>query len=58
MTTNKLPPGVEITTPSGRRAKVLYYDSDDRVHVRYCGDAINPNEQGCFPGKLVEWKKQ
>lgn len=49
----KFPPGVEIVTPTGRRAKVLFYDSDERVHVRYLGDVENPNEQGCFPGHLA-----
>jgi hypothetical protein len=50
----KFPPQTLIRTPMGRLATVLYYDSQDRVHVRYVGpDAVNANEQGEFPGRLL-----
>jgi len=50
----KLPPGTRIKTPSGRLARVLFVDEEERVHVRYTGsDKVNANEQGTFPHKLL-----
>jgi len=50
----KLPTGTRIKTPSGRLARVLFVDEEERVHVRYTGsDKLNPNEQGLFPHKLL-----
>lgn len=46
----RFPPGARIRTPSGRYAYVIQYDEDERVYVRYAGDG---NEQGCFPGRLL-----
>lgn len=47
-------PGTRIRTPSGRLARVLYYDEERRVHIRYIGsDRNNANEQGLFPGSLL-----
>ena len=32
----------------------MYYDEENRVHVRYCGsDRTNANEQGMFPANLL-----
>lgn len=50
----KFPPGTRIRTPSGRLARVMFYDEENRIHVRYIGsDKLNANEQGLFPGSLL-----
>ena len=47
----KLIPGLRIRTPSGRYARVLHVDSEQRVHVRYYDDE---GGEGLFPAKLVD----
>lgn len=47
-----LPPGVILRTPMGKTARVVRVEGGT-LHVRYADPSMRPDEEGCYPIRLV-----